>query len=111
MYNPNDMPKTPEEFAQLVDHYYSQDVARHANAVAEVKAQAEKQYAALPDSKDKPSLADFIAQAVSIVEPPKSRQEWENHFNCFRIQPQSEPTPAPTLEELRQEKKAELAAA
>lgn len=130
MYNPDNMPTTPEEFTLLIDHYFQKDLNRHNQEVTQARAQAEAawqtqaaavreelQAKAAPDTPQADIDAQLnvlrenaIAQAVSMVAPAKTRAEWEEHFSCFRPK---EPTPelAPTLEELRLQKKQELAAA
>ena len=90
MYNPDEMPRNEAEFTQLIDHYYEQGQQRHAQAVASAKAAAEAQYTKLPDTKDKPTLSDFIAQAVSMVEPAPTRRELETTYACYRPQPEPE---------------------
>ena len=107
MYNPDEMPRNEAEFTQLIDHYYEQGQQRHAQAVASAKAAAEAQYTKLPDTKDKPTLSDFIAQAVSMVEPAPTRRELETTYACYRPQPEpdaampeAQPEPAQAIYQL-----------
>lgn len=95
-YNPAiDMPRTAEQLEICVDHYFNQDQQKYEAEVAAAKVQAEGAYAKLPDGDDKPTLADFIAQAVSMIQPAKTREEWKQHFLAagYGPQPQSEQLP------------------
>lgn len=100
-YNPaTDMPTTLAEWNELISYYFNQGQQRYETEVASAKAQAEAAYAKLPESEDKPALADFIAQAVSMVPPAQTRADIEQQFACYYPQPAPEPEPAPTVDEL-----------
>lgn len=100
-YNPAiDMPRTLTEWNELVDYYTEKSATEHAEAVAAVRASAEAAYANLPDSDGKPTLEEFIAQAVSGVPAAQPRSDFERQFACYYPQPAPEAEPAPTTDEL-----------
>lgn len=109
-YNPNLMPTNIDEWNALIDYFTGKSATEHAEAVAAATAQAEAAYASLPDDEHKPTLADYIAQAISGVPPAEPREYFEKMYACYYPQP-VEAEPAPTFEELKAARLAELGAA
>lgn len=102
-YNPaKDMPRTAEQLEICVDHYFNQGQQKYEAEVVAATAQAEAAYAKLPESEDKPTLAEYIAQVVGMIQPAQTREEWKQHFLAAGYGPQAEPEPmpAPTEAEL-----------
>ena len=111
-YDPNNMPTNLTEWNELIEYRTDEAKAKYDAAVAEAKAQAEAAYAKLPDDENKPTLADYVAQAVSLVEAAKDAAYWEQLYRSVGYYPQEQPEiPAPTFAELKAQKKAELDAA
>lgn len=90
-YDPSDMPRTAGEFEALVDYYFNKGVAEHAARVTQVTTQAKADHASLPDTGDKPTLEEFVALAMSQVEPLRTRDEWERHFRAVGYYPEEQP--------------------
>lgn len=101
-YNPDTMPTNIEQWNELIDFYTEKSATEHAAAVAAATAQAEAAYANLPDDENRPTLEELIEQAVSMVPPAQTREEWEQYFMSagYYPQPAPEPEPEPTTEEL-----------
>ena len=106
-YNPEkDMPTSLTEWNELVDYMTAKAKAEYDAAVAQAKAQAEASHATLTGNK--PSLADYISQAVASIARPQTRQDFEAMYACYYPAPAPEPEPAPTLEEQKRQKLSEL---
>lgn len=100
-YNPaTDMPGTLDEWNELVEYRLQESQAAYEKSVAKAKAQAQAAYAELPDGDGKPSLEDYIAQAVGIVEQPQTREQLEQMYAIYYPQEHLELLSAPTTEEL-----------
>lgn len=82
-YDINKMPETAEEFEQLVDYYFSLGQQKHKAALEAAKAQAEAEYAKLPEDK-RPTLAEYVATATGIIPPAQTRQELEAEYACYK---------------------------
>ena len=102
------MPTSLTEWNELVDYMTAKAKAEYDAAVAQAKAQAEASHASL--TGDKPSLADYISQAVASIARPQTRQDFEAMYACYYPQPEPE-QPTPTFAELKAQKKADLDAA
>ena len=99
-YDINTMPANLEEWNELITFKTNEAKSAYDAAVAAAKAQAEAAYAELPETEDKPTLADFIAQATSSIPQPETREDFERMYACYYPQPEPEPEPAPTTEQL-----------
>lgn len=84
-YNPAiDMPQNAEERRECIDYYWHKSQDEHAAAVEAATAQ----YAALPDTDDKPTLEDYVSM---VVEPAQTREEVEQIFKSAGYYPQEQP--------------------
>lgn len=100
-YNPEtDMPTTLTQWNELVDYFTAKSANEHEAAVAAAPAQAEAAYSELPDTDNKPTLADYIAQAISSIPPAEPREYFEKMYACYYPQPAPEPEPEPTEADL-----------
>lgn len=111
-YNPSLMPTNLTEWNELIEHYYNLGQRQYAEAQARITAQAEAAWSKLPAGESKPDLAAYVAQALSMLEPARTRAEWENHFRAAGYYPTPQPVEQPlSLEQLKSLKLADLAAA
>lgn len=109
-YDINTMPRTAAEFEELVEASFNAGHARYSAEKATAEADARTRHAQLPEGDGKPPLDQFIASAVSAVEPPRTRAEWEATYKAagYYPQPAPEPEPEPDLDCLKRQKLSEL---
>lgn len=98
-YDVNTMPENAEQLEICVDHYFNQGTAEYEIMAAEARANAEAEYAKLPED-DKSSLDDYIAQAIGMIPPAKTREEWKQVFVAAGYGVQSDPMPEANTDEL-----------